>query len=160
MNFSKIVKSIGLVSLGFSAGVGTVIKMKGNVTKQKEEKVDKFKKYYETLLQWVQIKQDGKNLEQYFINNGYSTIAIYGMGEMGTRLYNELKDTSITVKYAIDKNAEGTYSELNVVTTEDELESVDAVIVSAIFAFDDIEEELSKMIDCPIISLQDVVFEI
>lgn len=128
---------------------------------QKTEKVDKFKGYYNMLNQWLLLKQEGKSLEKYFTDNGYKSIAIYGMGEMGNRLYDELKNsTAVEIKYAIDKNAAGTYSELDVIDVDDEMDEVDAVIVSAIFAFDEIEEELSAKTDCPIISLEDVVYEV
>ncbi len=126
---------------------------------QKAEKVDKFKGYYNMLNQWLVLKQEGKSLEKYFTDNGYKTVAIYGMGEMGNRLYDELKGTSVTVKYAVDKNAASTYSELDVIDPEDDFEEVDAIVVSAIFAFDEIEEMLSDKVDFPIVSLEDVVYE-
>jgi len=128
---------------------------------QKAEKVDKFKSYYNMLNQWLLLKQEGKSLEKYFEENGYKTIAIYGMGEMGNRLYDELKNSKVVeVKYAIDKNASSTYSELDVIDVDDEMDEVDAVVVSAIFAFDEIEEDLGAKVDCPVVSLEDVVYEV
>lgn len=128
---------------------------------EKSRKVDKFKGYYNMLIQWLIIKQEGKNLAEYFEKNNYKSIAIYGMGEMGNRLYDELKNTDINIKYAVDKNASSTYSELDVIDPdESDWEEVDAVIVTATFAFDDIEEKLSSKIDYPIISLEDVVYGI
>lgn len=128
---------------------------------QKAAKVDKFKSYYNMLNQWLSLKQEGKSLEKYFVDNGYKTIAIYGMGEMGNRLYDELKDSKeVTIKYAVDQNAASAFSELEVMDIEDELEAVDAIVVTAIFAFDEIEEQLSQKIDFQIVSLEDVVYEI
>ncbi len=150
----------------FSTLIGAVAGFAGSSylgnkkVEQKAEKVDKFKGYYNMLNQWLILKQEGKTLEKYFLDNGYKTIAIYGMGEMGNRLYDELKGTSVEVKYAIDKNAASTYSELTVIDPDDDYEPVDAVIVSAIFAFDEIEGQLSGKLDCPIISLEDVVYEV
>jgi len=129
--------------------------------KQKAEKVDKFKNYYNMLNQWLILKQEGKSLTEYFKANDMKSIAIYGMGEMGNRLYDELKNTDIEVKYAVDKNADSTYSELEVNDPEDEtFDTVDAIIVTAIFAFDEIEEELEEKVNFPIISLEDVVYEV
>lgn len=127
---------------------------------KKAEKVDKFKSYYNMLNQWLMLRQEGKSLVKYFTDHGYKTIAIYGMGEMGNRLYDELKNTEITVKYAIDKDTASIYSDLEVFAPQDNLEDVDAIIVSAIFAFDEIETELSSNVSYPIISLEDVIFEI
>ena len=64
------------------------------------------------------------------------------------------------MQYGIDKNADNIYMDVNIVTMEDELKPVDAIVVTPIFFFDDIEEELSQKIDCPIISLEDVLYEV
>lgn len=144
---------------GAAAGAAVIGKIQGKTIEQKAEKVDKFKSYYNMLNQWLILKQEGKSLASYFSDNSYNTIAIYGMGEMGNRLYDELKDTSVQVKYAIDKDAASTYSELEVLDPEDDFPEVDAVIISAVFAFDEIEENLADKFTCPIISLEDVVYE-
>lgn len=148
-------------SIGAVIGAAAAGKFSKDVIEDKDKKVDKFKSYYNMLNQWLILAKEGKTLEEYFVENGYKTIAIYGMGEMGNRLYDELKNSTVVeIKYAIDKNAASTYSELNVIDVDDEMDEVDAVIVSAIFAFDEIEEELSEKISCPIISLEDVVYEV
>ena len=147
--------------LGAVAGAAGAGYVGSKQVSKKTVKVDKFKGYYNMLNQWLILKQEGKNLSEYFVTNGYKTIAIYGMGEMGNRLYDELKGSDITVKYAIDKNAASTYSELDVIDPDvAEFEAVDAIIVTATFAFDEIEEMLSEKVECPIVSLEDVVFEV
>lgn len=129
--------------------------------KQIPQKYDKFKGYYNLLNQWLLLKQEGKSLEEYFVENGYKTVAIYGMGEMGNRLYDELKSSQeIEMRYAIDKNAAGAYSELQVLELEDDLPQVDVIVVTATFAYEEIEKKLNERIDYPIVSLEDVVYEI
>lgn len=150
------------VSLLAGAAVGATAmgKVKNSAVEAKAEKIDKFKGYYNMLNQWLVLKQESKSLEQYFVDNGYETVAIYGMGEMGNRLYDELKNSDkIKVKYAVDKNAGSTYSELEVLESADDLPEVDVLVITATFAFDEIEEELSGKIDYPIVSLDDVVYE-
>lgn len=157
-------KGFGLLTVlssiiaAFFGGVLFSNNLKNKVIEKENDKVIKFKRYYYTLNQLLIIKQEGKFLLEYFIKNGYKNIAIYGMGEMGNRLINELKNTEINVKYGIDKNA-GSTAELDVYELEDNLENVDAIVVTAIFAFEEIEKELSQVIDCPIISLEDIIFE-
>lgn len=145
---------------GAIAGATVIGKFQSNTIEQKAGKVDKFKTYYNMLNQWLILKQEGKSLEQYFISNGYKSIAIYGMGEMGNRLYEELKEKSVEIKYAIDKKADTTYAEIDVLSVEDDLPLVDAVIVSAVFAFEEIEKDLENLFECPIISLEDIVYDI
>ena len=64
------------------------------------------------------------------------------------------------MKYAVDKNAASTYSELELIEPEDDFAPVDVIVVTATFAFSEIEEELSERVDFPIISLEDVVYEV
>ncbi len=145
---------------GAAAGAAGGYYLKGKEVDEKSKKVDKFKGYYNMLNQWLILKQEGKSLTEYFKANNYKVIAIYGMGEMGNRLYDELRESDIEVKYAVDKNAAGTYSELDVIEKEDDFEKVDVIVVTATFAFDEIEAEIADKVDFPIVSLEDVVYEI
>ena len=110
--------------------------------------------------QWVKVKQDTRNLSEYFIKYGYKKIAIYGMGRAGNTLINELRSTEIMVAYGIDKRADLLYADIDIVSIDDTLAEVDAVVVTAITFYDEIEEQLSKKISCPIISLEDILFDI
>lgn len=107
---------------------------------------------------WMKLKNDGKTLEAYFKDNEISTVAIYGMGALGERLYEDLKACNINVMYAIDriagsKNIEG----LKIIGAEDELKQVDAIIVTPVQDFYAIEEALEQKTDADIISLEDIV---
>lgn len=152
---------LATVSLLAGAATGAVAmgKVKNSVVDEKTEKIDKFKAYYGMLNGWLSLKQEGKTLATWFEENGYKNVAIYGMGEMGDRLYEELKNTDIKVAYAIDQNSDSIYSELQIYQKEDGLPEVDVIVVSAIFAFDEISIELKKRCSCPVISLEDVVYE-
>ena len=108
--------------------------------------------------QWIIDKQNVKELKDFFLTNGYKEIAIYGMSYLGERLVDELADSDITVKYAIDRNADDIYASFEVLKPDDTLPDVDAIIVTAFFFFDEIEQELEDKIDCPIISIEDVVY--
>ena len=82
------------------------------------------------------------------------------MKELGERLYDELKGSGVLVSYSIDKNADEVYAEVDVVKPDEDFESVDAIVVTAVYYFDVIEEMLSKKVDYPIISLEDIVYDI
>lgn len=112
--------------------------------------------------QWVAVKQQGKNLSDYLDKREYKTIAVYGMSYAGQRLIEELEGSNIQIKYGIDKKANTItiYSNIDIVTMEDELEDVDAIIVTPITFFDEIEKELLKKVNCPIISLEDILYEV
>ena len=82
------------------------------------------------------------------------------MGELGCRLYEDLEKTDVQIKYAIDKNAASTYSEIEIVDLETDLEEVDVIVVSVTFAFDEVKNELEKRVKCNIVSLEDVLFSL
>lgn len=110
--------------------------------------------------QWVKVNQEGKKIVSYFEKHGYKRIAIYGMGVVGVTLLNELKKTSIKVVYGIDKDAEDIYAEVNIVTLDGLLDEVDAVVVTAISYFDEIKKILSRKVACPVVSLEDILYEV
>lgn len=147
----------GLV--GASASALLIGKECNKLIKQKSDKVDKFKNYYYMLNQWLILKQQGKALTKYFEENQFNNIAIYGVGEMGNRLYDELKDSDICVKFAIDKE-DNRYMEVEVKSPEDDFEGVDVIVVTAIFAFEEINRKISPRVSCPVISLEDIIFDI
>ena len=128
--------------------------------KAKSESTKHFRMF--TLMnQWVKIKQDGKNLAEYLDKKNYKKIAIYGMNFIGERLLSELKDSDITVSYAIDKNAKNLFSYVDLITPDEKLEEVDAIVVTAIAYFDEIEEMLmDKGVKCPILSVEDLMYEL
>lgn len=109
--------------------------------------------------QWVKVKQEGKNLSEYFRQCGYKKIAIYGMGYIGDTLLNELKGTETEVLYGIDRNASSTYANIDVVSLSDEFKPVDAIVLTVIDSFEMISERVQEKINCPILSIIDVVFD-
>lgn len=112
---------------------------------------------FSMLCKWLLLKQHGKNLEDYFIKKDYASIAIYGMGQLGTLLYNEFITSNIEVKYGIDRNPNSTCENLSVVSPENISEQVDAIVVTPIYAFNEIREMLTKKIKTKILSLEDVL---
>lgn len=82
------------------------------------------------------------------------------MSYAGETLVYELKDSGITVVYGIDNNSDFIFSDMKIVTMEDDLEKVDAIVVTAITFFDEIEKALSEKTDCPVISLEEILYEV
>lgn len=146
--------------------VGGILWTDRKAIKRLEEVKKRYKDYYDVINQWLRNKNDNRDIASYFINNNYNNIAIYGMGELGNRLYEELKDTDIKVAYFIDKNAEEIYyseDDIPVIGLDDieNQEKVDAIIVTPIYDFDSIEEALlERSVEAEIISLEDIIYEV
>ncbi len=146
--------------VGAAIGAGTVGKTVAGGMDKTKSMSDKHLALFLMMNQWVKVKQEGKNLAEYFKGNSYKKIAIYGMSYAGETLVDELRGTEVKVVYGIDKNADTIYSDVDVLSMEDDLAEVDAVVVTAITFFDEIKEKLLKKLDCPILSLEDILYEI
>lgn len=146
--------------LGAAAGAGVLgVKMNKTID-EKQSMSNKHLTLFKTMNQWVRVKQEGKNLSEYFEKNGYKNIAIYGMSFVGETLVYELENTNTNVLYGIDKNAKNLYLDIDIVEPDDDLKEADVVVVTAVTFFDEIEELLSDKVQCPIISLEDVLYEL
>ena len=148
------------VLFGTAIGAIAVKSVQAPKTIKRADHTQKMTEFYRLLIEWLRIKQEGKTLASFFRQNDYKTIAIYGMKELGERLYAELKDSEIQVKYIIDKNADTIYADIDVVEPENILEDVDVIVVTAIHYFDEIEMMLGEKVDYPVISLEDVIYEV
>ena len=155
----------GMASVAMAlAGAGMGATVAGKAMEKRADKwqlmSDKHLALFLMMNQWVQVKQKGKNLSVFFEKNNYKKIAIYGMSYAGETLLDELKDSGICIKYGIDKRASRISEEIDMVTIEDDLQEVDAVVVTAITFFDEIAEELGHKLNCPILSLEDILYEV
>lgn len=156
----KVIVTVLSALAGVAAGAGAVGKVMAEETERAKKSSDKHLALFLMMNQWVKVKQKGKNLSEYFEKSGYKKIAIYGMNYAGNTLVEEMKGTKTEVVYGIDRNADSIYSDLDIVSAGDDLEEVDAVVVTAITFFDEIEEQLSQKMSCPILSLEDILYEV
>lgn len=148
------------VLAGMAAGAGLTKKASNTEIAKEREMAEKHLALFLMMNRWVEVKQQGKSPADYLLTKKYQTIAIYGMSYAGERLVEELKNSGVTVSYGIDKKAGGGYSDMEVVSPEDGLREVDAVIVTSIFFMDEIEKALSVKLSCPVISLEDILYEL
>lgn len=129
-------------------------------TKKQDEVNDKYFSLFAMMNQWVKIKQEEKKIESFLKQHNYYAIAIYGMGEIGETLLRELCGSDIVVKYGIDRRASSIFANCKVVSPETDLDEIDAIVVTAITYYDEIEEQLKRRVNCPIISLEKILFEL
>lgn len=145
---------------GVAIGAGVTGKIAGEQVRYKQQMSEKHLSLFLMMNRWVKVKQEGKDLVSFFEKNGYKKIAVYGMSYAGDTLVNELKGTDVTVVYGIDKRATSICVGVDIVSMEDDLAPVDVVVVTAITFFNEIERKLSEKLDCPIISLEDILYEV
>lgn len=152
--------SVLSLGAGMLAGAGVVLNKEEKKQKELRKMSDKNQTHFLMMNQWVKVKQGGKNLTEYFEQKGIKNIAIYGLGYAGETLIEELKETETCVKYGIDKNASSIHLGVEVYSLDEKLPEVDAVVVTPVYYFDQIEEDLCSKFECPIISLEDILYEV
>lgn len=128
--------------------------------KQEAVKTEKHKMYYELCNQWIKNINNGYSIESYFIENKYYNIAIYGMGELGNRLVEALKNTSVKVCYGISENMWDAFAEIDIKGLKEEefFREIDCIVVTPIHIYEKIAAGLRQKSDCDIISLEDVIY--
>lgn len=153
--FKFMITFITAMSLGFylvTKKMKKILNILGAESARKQRLCDMFS-------EWVTMKTEGKEIYDYLKCNGYNIIAIYGMNYIGEILLKDLEHSGsgVQVKYAIDKNAECIRTEVAVLKPDDELPIVDAVVVTAVAYFDEIKSILEHKIQCPVISLEEIL---
>lgn len=112
----------------------------------------KFRNMFHVMNNWMRLKNKGIEISNFFKEKKYLNIAIYGMGYIGEALFDELYGSDIHVKYGIDQTAIDFKNELPVYRIKDDLENVDAVILTVAGDSINIIELVKNKLDCPVIS--------
>lgn len=128
-------------------------------TQEEISKVQKMIRINESFNKWLELKQNNYRLKGYFENNNYKSVAIYGMGDLGKRLFRELADDGVLVSYTIDRNI-GVDDKYKMIVLPERLPEVDVVIVTAVSSFDDIYLDLKGRFNGEIVSIEDVLWSI
>ena len=136
-----------------------VFKFYFNRTNEEIAKVKKMIRINESLNKWLELKQNYRELMTYFLNNGYKSVAIYGMGDLGKKLFFELINEGVDVLYTIDKNI-GADDVYKMVPLTEKLPQADVMVVTAVSSFDDIYLDLKSRFDGEIVNIEDVLWSI
>lgn len=116
----------------------------------------KYWQYYDVLNRWMKQREKGISIADNLRQRDIGEIAIYGMGDIGKHLQEELAGTDIVIKYAIDRSFYA-MSNLDIYEPESDLPEVDAVIVTPVFDYENIRKRLTEKMDCQILNIADVI---
>lgn len=125
------------------------------------KEIDKYKTYYDLTSKWLSVHREGASLRQYFMDRGIKTIAIYGMGDLGKSLYQELDGTGIAIKYRIDRAVHNSFSDADLsVFNRDNFYDVDSVIITPIYDASDIAKYVREKTGCQTVTLLQIILEV
>lgn len=139
----------------FLAGILCTTRKVGSVIIEKQQNLEKNQKFYGIVNVWLEKKQQGKSMITFLKKNAYYSVAIYGLGNIGRLLEKELR-SHIEISYGIDRREIS--AEFPIYKPNDDLPETDVVIVTAVCEFEEIEEMLKKKLNCPIYSIEDIIY--
>ena len=124
-----------------------------------EETILRYKGYWKVLNSWLNLKEENKSVASFLKKQGFSQIAIYGLGMLGKHLIRELAHTDIKILYGIDQKGQTKNYVFPVYTDNEEWEKVDLIIVTVGYAYEKIRMVIKQKLNCEIMSLEEVIEE-
>ncbi len=111
---------------------------------------------------WLDLKNQGASISEFFDKYQYNRIVVYGFGCIGESLYYELCNSKVNIDYVLDMNycLKDFKDELSILGWKDELWDVDAVIVTLVSNYNDVIERLRKIFTCPIFTMYELLLDI
>lgn len=120
----------------------------------------KYEMYFYLFDAWMSLRERNISLDQYLLGYGYKNIAIYGAGIFARHLMNELRESEVQVAYIIDRDKKAKYPGMTIKSLDQHLPEVDAVIVTVVYEFDSIWQEIKDQVNCAILSLAEIIKEL
>lgn len=105
---------------------------------------------------WTANDMEGNSVAMALKRAGYYTVAIYGMGKMGMRLYQQIV-LEVEVKCFIDRNAAYIKTDIPVYTLEDDIPHVDLVIIALVDKENKILTEISSRLQVPVKNIESIL---
>lgn len=116
----------------------------------------KFNQIIKVYERWMKLKNDNSGVFAFIRDSGFERVVVYGLGSLGRSLCGELCAQNIDVPYVMDRR-KGIPCGYPLYAIEDDLPDADLIIVTAISAYEEVREKLSKKMCCPILSLDDII---
>lgn len=120
------------------------------------------KKKFELICQWMKLKIQGISLMEFFQDRGIRSIAIYGMGEIGQLMYDELAmENETLIRYAIDQSGMRYVESLPTYCLDRNLPEVDAIVITPVLITDQLEEKIYETLgECVTFVFEELLYEL
>lgn len=113
----------------------------------------------ELCVKWIRLLHKGKSIAEFVAGGNYKTVAIYGMGMLGTLAYEELEKHEGIEIYGLDRSYPAIPSHMRCLRTHEAngILRPDLVIVTVMWDFDSIKKEMDKVFGCDIYSISEII---
>jgi len=129
-----------------------------------EEKIElkirearRFKRHADIFKKWLLLEKKNHNICDIFLTNKEKKFAIYGYGQMGMLLMQDMLSQGIHLQYIIDKNADKIKCDLPIYKLEDAIPQIDILIVTIEDVYPIAKNISQRFPNCEIIRIDDLV---
>ena len=124
---------------------------------------ERFMSYYTFTNKWLRYKNYNKRIADYLAEDEIKSLGIYGFGELGKRLYEDLKKGDIKISCLIDNSLTEPQYNIPLLRLHNNQPlpdiKMDAIIVTPIYDFKNIERRLRDAgFEGAILSLEDIIY--
>lgn len=154
----------GIAALGYL--LKKYVKKNEDTRKEMRNVTERYMSYYQLTSKWLEESFRGHRIADVLIKMGYRNIAVYGKGSLGRLLSEGIRGSDVKITCWIEKDTEEQYEDadgIKVISIHDikECQSADAVIVTPVFDYAEIKDELEQNdCDAEILSLEDIIFDL
>ena len=127
---------------------------------ERERTIQKYKMFYSLFSKWIELYQTGDSLDDWFKQRQVNSISIYGYARVGKLLVREIQKhcSDITIVDIFDRRKlEPDLEDINIVEPQYGNRNVDLVIVTALYDYNEIENDLRQYGFRAVVSLQDII---
>lgn len=110
---------------------------------------------YRVIFYLLYLYMNNTGLSDFFRQNDYESVAIYGMGRLGHLIYDDLIENGIDVAYCIDANPKK-YKSANIRCAKEDLDEVDLIIIT-VEDINGAKEALNKLKNTRMLGLLDII---
>ena len=153
----RLVKNIFWMFLGAVVAVIYFARFCEHIMIKTQESAKRNKQNFICACNWLKHSYTNFSIANWLDKRGIKEVAIYGMGNMGRHLLNELEGTRITVKYVIDRNVQQDTGAYVCYSNSEKLPEVEAIIVTPVYDFEKIANSLVIEGNTNIISLEQIL---
>lgn len=118
---------------------------------------EKIREYFWLYNKWICLKNSHMHISSHPAVKNANLVSVYGLGEIGKRLIEELESDGVQIQYAVDKNAEKLFADFGLYTDSEEVPETDILIVTPICDFEAIKKNMEVKTKGKIISLEEIV---
>ena len=117
----------------------------------------RFREYFGLMNRWMYLRNSGIRFSDHsYIKQEYK-YAVYGLGNIGKRLIEQMRQEDLNIVYYIDKHADIMFADISIYSNKEKLPEADVMIVSQICDYEEIYNDERTMFSGKIISLQQIV---